>query len=161
MGGIFERVDPSFLALAFMAAMLGAWALGWRRGRHAPLELGEDPGVRFTDAAFALLGLLLAFTFSMSLGKHDQRRAMVVAESNAIGDFYTCASLLPSPARSRLQGLIHEYAQRKLEVAIHLTSEADLQESSRWFQDSHSRMTAAVAEALAEETPVAIPLTQT
>ena len=117
MGGIFERVDPSFLALAF--------------------------------------------TFSMSLGKHDQRRAMVVAESNAIGDFYTCASLLPSPVRSRLQGVIREYAQRKLDVAIHLTSESELEEALRWFQDTHTRMTAIVAEALAAGTPIAVPLTQT
>src|SRR5436305_8541158 len=148
MGGIFERIDPFFLALAFIAAMVGGWAVGWRRGRHTPLEPGEDPGVRFTDAALALLGLLLAFTFSLSVSRHDQRRAMVVAESNAIGDFYTCASLLPSPSRSRLQGVIREYAQQKLDVAIHLKTESDLQEALGWFQNSHSRMTAVVDEAL-------------
>jgi hypothetical protein len=30
-------------------------------------EPAEDPGIKFTDAALALLGLLLAFTFSLSL----------------------------------------------------------------------------------------------
>jgi hypothetical protein len=33
----------------------------------------------------------------MPLGKHDQRRMMVVADSTAFGYLYTCASLLKEP----------------------------------------------------------------
>ena len=50
--------------------------------------------------------MLLAFSFSMSLVKHEQRRQMVVTDSNAIGDFYTCVSLLKEPQREKLSCLM-------------------------------------------------------
>ncbi len=65
--------------------------------------------MKFTDSSLAILGLLLAFTFSMALGMHDHRRLMVVQESNAIGDFFTSASILKDPYRSALQSLIRTY----------------------------------------------------
>ena len=156
MGGFIERIDPLLIAVTVLLAMLGAWCIGWRSAKP---ESSEDPGMKFTDAALALLGLLLAFTFSLSLVRHDQRRAMVIAESNAIGDFFTCASLLEEPQRSRLQGAIREYAQFKLDTVRHLWSEADLEEKIRWAQEMHGRMTALVAEALGKGTPIAVPLT--
>jgi hypothetical protein len=71
MGDIFARLDPFLLVLLFSGIMLGAWGIGWRIVRRAKPEPEEDPGARFTDAALALLGLLLAFTFSLSLARHD------------------------------------------------------------------------------------------
>jgi hypothetical protein len=161
MGGVVDRIDPIYVAVVFLVAMLGAWGAGWWRGRSAKPEPREDPGIKFTDAALTLLGLLLAFTFAMSLGRYDQRRTMVIAESNALGDFYTCASLLKEPHRSRLQDVIREYAQRKLDIARHVRSESDLQEELSWFEKMHARMTAIVADALGDGTPIAASLTNT
>ena len=81
--------------------MLAAWRIGWRMGRALRGREGVKPS-KFDDASMALLGLLLAFSFGMSIAKHDQRRLAVVADANAIGDFYTCASLLKEPTRTRL-----------------------------------------------------------
>jgi hypothetical protein len=67
---------------------------------RAPRIPGEDLRIQFTDASMALLGLLLAFTFSLSLARHDQRRLAAIADGNSIGDFYTCATLLKEPGRS-------------------------------------------------------------
>ncbi|HYT90818.1 MAG TPA: hypothetical protein VEL76_19065 [Gemmataceae bacterium] len=161
MGSLFEQTDPSWLALAFSLAMLGAWGIGWWRGRRAMPEPGEDPGIKFTDASLALLGLLLAFTFSLSLARHEERRGMVTTESNAIGDFYTCAGLLKGPTGSRLQGVIRAYARHKLAAARHLSAEGDLETKIREFQKMHARMTTIVAEALGEGTPIALALTNT
>jgi hypothetical protein len=124
MDSFIQRVDAWVIALAFAVAMFTCWTLGWRRGRRFPLVPGEDPGTKFIDAGLALLGLLLAFTFSMSLGRHDQRRHAEVAESNAIGDFYTCASLLKEPHRSRLQNVIREYAQLRMDPQYSRSLEA-------------------------------------
>jgi hypothetical protein len=161
MGGIINRTDPLMIALACAAAMVGAWAIGWRQGRRLPPETGEDPAVKFTDASLALLGLLLAFTFSMSLARHDQRRATVVADSNAVGDFYTCASLLKQPVRSRLQGIIREYAQQKLDAGRLVLSQADLEKVLKRYQEMHARMTTTVDEAILGGTPIALSLTNT
>jgi hypothetical protein len=161
MGRLLEWVDPLLLALAFAAGMFGAWLVGWRQGRRTTPETSADPGIKFTDAALALLGLLLAFTFSLSLTRHDQRRSMVIAESNAIGDFYTCASVLKDPHRAQLQGLLREYTERKLDAARDLRSESDLEPRILWFQQAHARMTAAVAAAVSDGTPIAVSLTNT
>jgi hypothetical protein len=160
MNSFIDWLDPAWIALAFGVATFGAWSLGWWQGRITTPDPSTDPAIKFTDAALALLGLLLAFTFSMSLAHHDQRRSMVVAESNAVGDFYTCASLLREPHRVRLQAVIREYAEQKL-AAASIRSEADLQEKLRWFQTMHGRMTAVVGEALVDGTPIAVPLTNT
>src|SRR5436305_14078439 len=108
MDAFFEHIDAGVIALAFAVAMFGCWMAGRRHGQRLPLQPGEDPGVKFTDASVALLGLLLAFTFAMALGRHDYRRLAVIAESNAVGDFYTCASLLKVPHRSEMQAAIRD-----------------------------------------------------
>jgi hypothetical protein len=159
MESLLEQLDAWVTALIFAVAMLAFWSIGWWWGRRSPPEPGEDPGTKFTDASMALLGLLLAFTFSMALGRHDQRRQTAVAESNAIGDFYTCATLLNEPNRSRLQDVVRDYARQKLDMARQprLERERAIQEC----QEMHARMTGIAAEAIAGATPIAVPLTNT
>jgi len=158
---IFEQIDAWLIALAFTVAMLGSWVLGWRRGRRIPLEPGEDPGTKFIDAGMALLGLLLAFTFSMALGRHDQRRLAVVAESNAIGDFYTCATLLKEPHRTNLQNLIRDYARHQLETPLETLPGPDEKWATQRNLEFYARMTDIVDKAITEGTPVVVPLTNT
>jgi hypothetical protein len=163
MDSTIEHVNAWMGALAFALGMLAFWAIGWRRGLRMPVEAGDDPGTKFTDASMAILGLLLAFTFSMSLGRHDQRRAAVVADSNAIGDFYTCATLLKEPSRSKLQAVIKEYARHRLDTGRELPTDAEEEKALKRCQEMHGRMTEIVGAALAEEkqTPIAVPLTNT
>src|ERR1700730_6718241 len=151
---MIERLDAWATALIFAVAMLAFWGIGWRRGSRSPTEPGEDPGTKFTDASMALLGLLLAFTFSMALGRHDQRRLAAVAESNAIGDFYTCASLLKGPSRSKLQTILRDYARHNLAMARASAREPDQEQAIQRCQEMQARMTDIVAEALAENTAI-------
>ena len=161
MGILLERVDAWLIALGFTAAMLTAWLVGRWIARRNLTDLEHDPGVKFTDASMALLGLLLGFTFSMALTRHEQRRLAMVSESNAIGDFYTCASLLKEPHRTKLRAVIHEYAEQKLEVTRGVLSEAKLETAIQRFQALQTRMTQIVADILVEGTPIAVSLTNT
>jgi hypothetical protein len=159
MDTLIENTGAWIIALVFAAAMLACWTAGWRRGQRMPLETGEDPGVKFTDASVALLGLLLAFTFSMALGRHDYRRLAVIAESNAISDFYTCATLLKEPHRSELQTVIRDYTKRLLETPYEsLHGEEEQRANQRDFA-AFSRMTTIVSKALDSGTSIAINLT--
>src|SRR4051794_27269519 len=160
MDTLFGWPEPWAIALVFAAAMSGSWALGRWRGRHLPDELRDDPGAKFTDASVALLGLLLAFTFAMAMGRHDQRRLTVVAESNAIGDFYTCASLLKEPQRARLQEVIRNYARDQRAVLREPLPELEEQKLAKRTLAQFTQMTDLVREAL-EGTPIAMPLTNT
>ncbi len=161
MGGIFAWLDAWVSALFLTAVMLGAWWAGLWRGRKLASEPDNPPEGKFTDGSLALLGLLLAFSFSMSLSRHDQRRAMVVADSNSVGDFYTCASMLKDPLRSQLQDVIRGYAQLKLDAAHKGVSGPALEAMLQRFVQIHGQMTELVAQAVDQKTPVAIPLTNT
>jgi hypothetical protein len=162
MLNVFADGDSWLWAGIFAAGMLGAWALGVRwRGRALRKGGGDELAGRLVDASLALLGLLLAFTFSMSLSRHQRRWDMVVVDSNSIGDFYTCASLLKDPVRTKLQVLLREYVELRLGVAGGIPTEAKLQEGLRKADQLHDQMTRLVAEALDEGTPIAYPLVTT
>jgi hypothetical protein len=161
MSHTFEEVDAWLLALGLAASMLAGWGIGWKRQRRLPLDQAPDPGIKFTDAGMTLLGLLLGFTFSMSLARHEQRRTMAITDSNAIGDFYTCASLLHEPHRLKLQAIIRSYAERRLAIARMSSSEAEFERGVEECEQMHGRMTEIVAAAVAEGTPVAVSLANT
>ena len=154
------RVDAWIVALAFFLAMMAAWRLGWRWGQSAS-DGSQDSSLKFTDASMAILGLLLAFTFAMSLGRHDHRRLMLVGESNALGDFYTCASLLNDPHRSELQTTIRTYAEEQLSMLARYVSIEEQRLIEQRNIAACNRMTVIVAGAIANGTPIAVPLTNT
>jgi len=61
-----------------------------------------------------ILGLLMAFSFSMALDRYEERRHLVVQEANAIGTAYLRAQLLDEPHRSRLSGLLVAYTDNRI-----------------------------------------------
>src|SRR5262245_32240005 len=140
MGVILTEVASWLTAAMLAAAMLVGWHAGRWWGRRLAQENREGVAGTFKDASLALLGLLLAFTFSMSLGKQDQRRQMVVTDSNAIGDFYTCVSLLKEPVRGKLQAVVRRYAEQRLALASPLTNEAALEEKLDEIQAMHGQI---------------------
>jgi hypothetical protein len=141
--------------------MLAGWAAGWWAGRRLSRQAPEAPASKFNDAILALLGLLLAFTFSMSLVKHEQRRQLVVTDSNAIGDFYTCASLLKGQVRKNLRDLVYRYVKHRLSLGQSSPDEATLQRMLDEVREVHREMEAFVGEAVNGGTPVVVPLVNT
>ena len=67
-------------------------------------------------AVFALLGLLVAFTFSGAASRFDARRHLIVEETNAIGTAYLRLDLLPASAQPALRDLFRRYLDSRLEV---------------------------------------------
>src|ERR1700730_11669648 len=161
MGTVFAESDSSLVALSLGLAMFAAWVFGRWHGRRLRIAAGEVPVSKFEDASLALLGLLLGFTFSMAIAKHDQRRLMVVADSNAIGDFYTCASLLKEPIRTKLRAVIRDYIKLRAELSGRRLDEATVESALRQMQVMQNQMTDFVYQALEAGTPIAGALTST
>jgi hypothetical protein len=107
----------TLLALVLLVGILLAieggtrWAARERR-RHPGVE---PRGIGAVDSAvFALLGLLLAFSFSGATSRFDARRELLVSEANAIGTSYLRVDLLPREAQTRLRPLYRSYVASRL-----------------------------------------------
>lgn len=64
----------------------------------------------------ALLGLLVAFTFSAAADRFDARRKLIVEEANAVGTAYLRLDLLPSPDRDSLRQTFRNYLDSRIKT---------------------------------------------
>jgi hypothetical protein len=107
------------LTLSLFLSMLLFLEVGRRIGvrRLAKEAEGALAGVGAVEGAiFALLGLLVAFTFSGASARFDARRELIVEETNAIGTAYLRLDLLSADARSALQERFRQYVDTRLAV---------------------------------------------
>jgi hypothetical protein len=161
MDKLLAHQSALLISLTLGVLMLAVWRVGLRMGERLRGQENVARWSKFDDGSLAILGLLLGFTFGMSLNRHDDRRLMVIRDSNAIGDFYTCASLLGEPVRSKLQAVIRQYAELRLAASRATVTPQDLARVITQSQQLHDRMIALVGEALSAGTPIAVPLTNT
>ncbi len=105
--------------IGLFLGMLVAFEVGRRRGvgRRATDPEGAFEGTGAVDGAvFALLGLVIAFTFSGAAARFDARRQLVVEEANAIGTAYLRIDLLPESSRPALRDLFRQYVDSRIET---------------------------------------------
>ena len=105
-------------------------------GRHIGIRrLKEDAGSSaegvgaIDGAVFALLGLLLAFTFSGASARFDGRRQLVVEETNDIGTAYLRIDMLPADAQPALRESFRRYLDARIEVYERFPDMAAVKES--------------------------------
>jgi hypothetical protein len=89
--------------------------IGLRRLAQDP-EGGHSGTGAVEGAVFALLGLLIAFTFSGAISRFDERRNLIVEEANDIGTAYLRLDLLPTSAQPALRDLFRRYVDSRLET---------------------------------------------
>lgn len=65
-------------------------------------------------AMYALLGLVMAFTYSFTISRADHRKQAIIAEANALGTAFLRADLVSEPNRSELRTVLREYAGTRL-----------------------------------------------
>lgn len=65
-------------------------------------------------ATLTLLGLIIGFSFSMAVGRYDQRKNYEEEEANAIGTEYVRAELLPSSDAQKVQALLRRYLDLRI-----------------------------------------------
>jgi len=91
---------------------VGRW-LG--RRRQDKDEAGARAGLGAVEGAvFALMGLLIAFTFSGAATRFDSRRQLIIEEANAIGTAWLRLDLLPAATQPELRELFRRYLDARL-----------------------------------------------
>ena len=83
------------------------------RFRTKDTETSEDLGITQT-ATLTLLALIIGFTFSMAINRHDQREIFEEGEANAIGTEFLRADLLPPKASEATQELLLQYIDQRI-----------------------------------------------
>jgi len=118
---MLQIIDPAIvgggLAVAVFLGILLFLELGRWIGRVAITRFGRSgqPNVGSLEAAiFALMGLLIAFTFSGALTRFDTRRAQVVDEANAIGTAWLRLDLLPAASQPNLRQSFRDYLDSRI-----------------------------------------------
>ena len=99
----------SFVTLAF-AAYIGD-ALRKRVPRRE--DARDDFGVVLTST-LTLLGLIIGFSFSMSISRYDLRKNCEQLEANAIATEFARADLLAPADATTVRALLHRYLDQRL-----------------------------------------------
>jgi hypothetical protein len=120
----------SFILL-WCATLLGVFL----RKKRGPLDQDQrdDFGV-VQSAILTLLSLLIGFTFSMALGRYDQRKNYEEAEANAIGTEYVRADLLPAADGAKVRELLKSYLDQRVRFYTTRDLRQDLQIDIRTTQ---------------------------
>lgn len=115
------------VALALFLGLVVCQEIGRRLGaRHLAAQEQEDrAGLGAIEGAvFALMGLLIAFTFSGAASRFDARRQLVADEANAIGTAWLRIDLLPADAQPAIRDAFRGYLDARLELYRRIDDEA-------------------------------------
>jgi len=114
---MIDTFTPVLFAVGLFFSMLFLQEVGRRIGIRGRAKDSAGTGIGTMEGAvFALLGLLIAFTFSGAASRFDGRRQLVAQEANAIGTAYLRLDLLAPDARSALRPLFSQYLDSRLAV---------------------------------------------
>lgn len=145
---------PLVFCLSFVALWVSAW-IGARFRRQRTMD--EDQRQDFNliaGATLTLLGLIVGFSFSMSISRYDQRKNLEEEEANAIGTEYVRADLLSRTDGARVRTLLRNYVDQR--VLFYVTRDKNElgQVNAHTAQLQRDLWTAVQSPALAEPTPV-------
>jgi len=143
------------LWLCLPAFWASAWLGGYWREKRGILKDTRPEDFQFIiGATLTLLGLIVAFTFSMAVSRYDQRKNYEEQEANAIGTAYVRANLLPSADAAKVRALLSSYVTQRM-----LFYKADNDQQLQQVNDQITRLqhelwSAVAAIATVQPTPV-------
>ena len=139
-----------FLAILLIPMEAGFW-LGRRKRRLNSDAEKLARGDVTLSAMLALLGLMLAFTYSFSMSRADMRKQALITEVNAISTAFLRADLAPEPSRTELRELLLEYAQSRMVKPGEIKDRKQLQDVVDRSLQIQSRLWPATMSALQQK----------
>ncbi len=143
------------LVLLIISVEFGYWI-----GLKAKIEMTQPMKDQISTIQTAILTIftfLLGFTFAMALSRFDNRKQMVVKESNAIGTAVLRSQLLPENQRAKIYELFREYVN----IEFSITSRANIpaEEKKILNQETKRLQTLLWTEAFnaTENNPLSVP----
>jgi hypothetical protein len=120
---MLQIIDPAVIggalaAVLFVGILAALWIGRWI-GKRTIARYGPAAGPSISSletAVFALLGLMIAFSFAGALSRFDTRRAQVVDEANAMGTAYLRIDLVPAAVQPKLRETVRGYVDSRIET---------------------------------------------
>jgi hypothetical protein len=105
--------------LLFAISFLVLWLSTWFGASALRRWIKMDPGIRkdfgtILATTLTLNGLIIGFTFSMAIGRYEQRKTYEEAEANAIGTEFLRADLMSAADAAQVRGLLKAYVDLRL-----------------------------------------------
>jgi hypothetical protein len=111
-------IEALGISLALFVALLIGLEFGrWLRQRRAELPGAEESTAAADGVVFAVLGLLIAFTFTTAASHFDERRKLLIDQANAIGTAWLRADLVAEADRDAIRRPMKEWVRLALELA--------------------------------------------
>lgn len=145
---IFHEWNEFVVAALIFLILIGAGEVGYllarrrRAGRKNEMTVETHEHLNeIQTAIFAVLGLLLAFSFAMAVSRFDARKQALVDETDAIGTAYLRIQLLPPGQQSAAAAVFRTYVDARLSSArpywyldVRLKKETDELQQQLWTQ---------------------------
>ncbi len=153
-------VPQWIIGLVTLILLIFSVELGYWIGLKAKIEMNQAMRAQISTIQTAILTIftfLLGFTFAMALARFDNRKQMVVKESNAIGTAVLRSKLLPENQRAKMNDLFKQYVN----VEFSITSRANVSLRERIEQNQEAKRLQALmwdeAFAATENNPLSVP----
>lgn len=114
---LLDKLPPWALVVLIAAVLTLASHLGRRLGKRRPVDdaTADNPHTgAIVGALLALLGLLLAFSFSAVESRFATRKQLVLDDANAIGTTFLRAGLLDPEQRDAVRSGLRDYVDLRL-----------------------------------------------
>jgi len=128
-GVFYDSPVWAVFLLIFLVNLL-ALEVGFRVGlkqQERWHDVDAEGGNLVLTSMLALLGLMLAFTFSAGIDRSDKRKAAAIDEANALGTAFLRTSLVEEPGRTALQNELLDYARTRIVVRERMDSREERQ----------------------------------
>ncbi len=143
-------VAAVWIALGLLILMLLLSEIAFRRGRalfRASPNPGES-GAKLLDGALSLLlGLFLAFSFSLAAGRYESRQDLVIAEANAIGTAYLRCDLMRDAQRDACRRHFRDYTDLRIGISTAHADSGDLRRLALQSEQKQAELWAMLTEA--------------
>ena len=149
--------------LVFGSSFFVLWLvarIGWSvlKKRQALEEEAREDFSVVMGATLTLLALLIGFSFSMAIGRFDQRKNYEEAEANAIGSEILRAGLLPPAAATNVRTLLSGYLDQRI-LFYQTRDKHELRDINNRTAELQKSLWSAVQAAAAEQPNAVIALT--
>lgn len=153
---IFYHIPLLISGFIVFIILLMSLEAGYRIGlkqRKKWLNAETGGGTVALTSMFALLGLILAFTYASGVSRYEARKLAVVEEANVLETAFLRAGLIADPGGKALREVIAAYAKTRLVPYKHILSETEREEIIKNTLQAQSKLWPTLEKALLQSKP--------